>query len=182
MRNVDGTKHHGVRLAIGAALAGLALAACGSDTTTSAKPVTVTLADYQYKNLPKEVKAGTTFEVVNESKAELHEFVAIALPATEKRSVAELTKLPESELGPLLSAQPATVMLAQPGGAPVIKAIGDGSITTPGRYIVLCAIPTGAKPQEYLDAVAKAQGKKPEGVAGGPPHFVNGMAAELVVK
>jgi hypothetical protein len=180
-------KHHGTRvagrLALGTlALGGLALTACGSDATGAAKPVTVTMSDYKYGNLPKEVKAGTTFEVVNESKAELHEFVAIALPAGEKRTVAELVKLPEAELAPLLSAQPATVMLAPPGGAPVITAVGDGSIATPGRYVILCAIPTGAKPQEYLDAVAKAQGQKPEGVAGGPPHFVSGMAAELIVK
>jgi hypothetical protein len=46
---------------------------------------------------------------------------------------------------------------------------------------VVCAIPTGADPTEFLRQVELAQGGPPQ-VPGGPPHFVNGMFAEFVVK
>ena len=62
-----------------------------------------------------------------------------------------------------------------------LSAEGDGTLTEPGRYLVLCAIPTGADPGEYLAAAAASEGGPPEGVAGGPPHFVNGMWAEVTV-
>jgi hypothetical protein len=45
----------------------------------------------------------------------------------------------------------------------------------------MCFIPTGADPDEYLAAAAASEGEAPTGVAGGPPHFVNGMYAELQV-
>jgi hypothetical protein len=43
----------------------------------------------------------------------------------------------------------------------------------------VCAIPTGADPQEYLEQAATSDG--PPEVDGGPPHFVNGMVDELLV-
>jgi hypothetical protein len=46
---------------------------------------------------------------------------------------------------------------------------------------VMCAIPTGVDPEEYLAAAAGAAGGPPD-VAGGPPHFTHGMAAELIVE
>lgn len=45
----------------------------------------------------------------------------------------------------------------------------------------MCFIPTGADPEKYLDAAAASSGEPPV-VSGGPPHFVNGMYAELVVE
>ena len=36
----------------------------------------------------------------------------------------------------------AAVLLADPGGEQ-IAAIGDGVLSEPGRYLLLCAIPTG---------------------------------------
>jgi hypothetical protein len=52
-------------------------------------------------------------------------------------------------------------------------------LAEPGRYLLLCAIPTGADVQEYLDAAATSDG--PPQVGGGPPHLVNGMVDDLVV-
>ncbi|MEQ9161428.1 MAG: hypothetical protein RLN74_01900, partial [Ilumatobacter fluminis] len=63
-----------------------------------------------------------------------------------------------------------------------IEAVGDGTLSEPGRYVLMCFIPIGADPDEYLAAVAAAGGGKPDGVAGGPPHFTAGMYAELVVE
>jgi uncharacterized cupredoxin-like copper-binding protein len=147
----------------------------------AAATVKVQLADYSFSGLPKSVKAGTKLTVVNNSTVELHEFVAFRLPDSEKRSAKELAALPMEELMPLFSsAPPATVLLAPPNGAPPIAAVGDGTLTEPGRYVIFCAIPTGADPKAYLDAAATSDG--PPQVPGGPPHFMNGMYADLVVE
>jgi hypothetical protein len=63
----------------------------------------------------------------------------------------------------------------------MIPAVGDGTLSEPGRYLILCSIPTGADPDEYLKAAAESQGGPPE-VPGGPPHLVNGMYGEIVVE
>ena len=46
-------------------------------------------------------------------------------------------------------------------------------------FLLLCAIPTGADPQQYLEKAATSDG--PPQVDGGPPPFVNGMVDDLVV-
>ena len=74
----------------------------------------------------------------------------------------------------------AMVLLAPPGSSEQIVAVGDGSLTEPGRYLVACFIPTGADPQAYLDAASSSEGGPPE-VEGGPPHFTHGMWAEVTV-
>lgn len=140
--------------------------------------VEVEMVDFAYVGLPEQVPAGTQLEVVNSSESELHELVAIRLPDEEQRSVEELLALPEAERA-ALAGLPTTVLLAAPGG-PQVAAVGDGTLTEPGRYAIICGIPTGVDPQTYLDAAATSVG--PPQVPGGPPHFVNGMWAELVVE
>ena len=189
-----------MRTIVGAALSmTLLVAACSSDSNTSsdqpaAEPSTtstqaatttappsvvdVVAADYTYLGLPTEIEAGTTIRLVNESDAELHEFVAIRLPDDETRTVAELMQLPPDELAayfPLVE----TVILAPPG-AEGFAVEGTGTLTEPGRYAIICAIPTGADPDEYMAAAAESEGGPPE-VDGGPPHIANGMFAEVVV-
>lgn len=150
-----------------------------STTTADASAVVdVVAADYAYVGLPAEIDAGTTIRLTNESGAELHEFVAIRLPDDETRSVAELMQLPPDELAaffPLVK----TVILAPPG-AEGFAVEGTGTLTEPGRYAIICAIPTGANPDAYMAAAAESEGGPPE-VAGGPPHIANGMFAEVVV-
>jgi hypothetical protein len=46
---------------------------------------------------------------------------------------------------------------------------------------VICVIPTGAVPDDYLAAAAAAEGGPPE-VAGGPPHLAKGMYGEVIVE
>ena len=189
-------------LITGLALAVSVVAACGGDTSstvaTTAEPTTpdsptttvpaaasadantivVRGVDYSYEGLPGSVPAGTTITLENGSDGEAHEFVAIRLPDDETRSVEELMQLPPDELAaffPLVE----TVVIAPPG-AEGVAVEGDGSLAEPGRYAVICAIPTGADPVEYLTAAAEAEGGPPD-VAGGPPHFAVGMWAELTV-
>lgn len=153
----------------------------GADGPDDGEVVEVTAVDFAFEGLPSTVAAGTRLTLVNDASAELHELVAFRLPDDETRSAEELAQLPEPELGPVLGdGPPALVILAPPGGDEIV-AVGDGTLTEPGRYLVMCFIPTGVAPQAYLDAVAAAEGGKPE-VEGGPPHFVHGMFAELTVE
>jgi len=155
-------------------------AATATPTEDATETVAVTAVDYGYEGLPAEIAAGTMLTLTNASTAELHEIVAILLPADEARTVEELLALPEEEQMALLgNGEPATVIVALPGedGTAVV---GDGTLTEPGRYLVACFIPVGADPAAYMAAAATATGA-PE-VEGGPPHFVEGMFAEVTVQ
>lgn len=180
------------RVAVLLAVLSLVLVACGGGEATEpaaadaedpptdgGEVIEVVLRDFAFDGLPATVAAGTRFTVVNEAEAELHELVAFRLPDDEDRSVEELTTLSPPELVAALG-EPAAVLLATPGG-PTIPAVGDGTLTEPGRYAIMCFIPTGADPQEYLDVAAETEDGPPQ-VDGGPPHFVHGMYAELTVE
>jgi len=187
---------------VGASLLVLTLAggtaACGSDddsgssdttettegVTTTEEPeeaatVEVTAVDYDYEGLPDSVAAGTKLSLTNTSDVEVHELVAFALPDGETRTAEELVQLPESELEGLFAGPPAMVLLAPPGGGEQIPAVGDGTLSEPGQYVLFCAVPVGADPDEFLNA---PPGDGPPEVEGGPPHFVQGMYADLTVE
>jgi hypothetical protein len=154
-----------------------------TSTPTTDSPIedgvlTIEMSDFAFGGLPASVPAGTRLAVENTSSTELHEIVALRIADTELRSAAELMALPQTELQAVAGPVPATVLAAAPGGSQ-IDVLGDGTLAEPGRYLLLCAIPTGVDPAEYLNAAAESAG--PPDVAGGPPHFVHGMFAELIV-
>lgn len=151
-------------------------AACGGGDDTK----TVTAADYSFKDLPSSVKAGTTLTLKNSSDKELHEMVVVKLPDSEKRSAADLVKLPEAQFDALSPGPPALVLLRPPGSAEAIQAVGDGKLTEKGRYLVICAIPTGADPAAYLKASETSGDGPPQGFTGAP-HFTKGMYGEITV-
>lgn len=169
-------RHTTTNLLIGLLLAGCAgLTACGDDDGETVGVLAVEMSDFTYDELPDEVGAGTRIEVSNSSETELHEFVAYRLEDGDDRSaddiVADATAL-------LAGGPPVAVLLAAPGGDQ-IAAVGDGTLAEPGRYLILCAIPTGADADEYLAAAATSDG--PPQVDGGAPHFEHGMFAEITV-
>ena len=157
------------------------VASCGSDGDDEAAAVDdgvlgVVMDDFHYGDLPDTVPVGTRIEVRNESRSEIHEFVALRLPDDDERPVDEIVA---DDLATLLAGgPPATVLLAPPGGEQ-IAAVGDGTLDAPGRYLIVCVIPTGADPDAYLTAAATSDG--PPQVDGGAPHVANGMYAELIV-
>jgi hypothetical protein len=176
--------------------AALAFAACGSDddgdaatdtstsTSTTEAPtedavVPVDLVDFAYEGLPDSVAAGTRFTITNSSEHELHKLSALPIPPEEARSVEELLALPGDELGKILRVRPATVLTAGPGG-PQVDEIGDGTLSAPGRYVIICAVPEGLDPDEYLDALSDTG--RPPMTGAGRPHFTLGMVDELVVE
>jgi hypothetical protein len=141
----------------------------------------VVAVDYAFQGLPSTITPSSTLTLTNRAATELHELVALRIPDSERRPVAELVRLPEREIEAIFgTAPPATVILAPPG-QPGQAVVGDGKITEAGRYAIVCFIPTGADPQEYMRA-AQANPEGPPQVAGGPPHVAQGMFAELIVR
>ncbi|HEX2575928.1 MAG TPA: hypothetical protein VHK88_06225 [Aquihabitans sp.] len=151
-----------------------------TDADAAGGTLEVHAVDYAFEELPEKVKAGTKLTFVNDAEEELHELVAFRLPDEEKRSIEELLALPEEEAMKILGGgPPATVLMAMPGGEQ-INAVGDGTLSEPGRYIVMCSIPTGADGEKLL--AAGPDGPPEPGPNDGPPHFVHGMHAELTVE
>ena len=162
------------------------LTGCGdSEPAAVASPVPsdieVRATDFHFHDLPEHVIVGTTVTLVNDAPTEMHELVALRLADDETRTAEEIMALPQEELISLFeSSPPAMVILAGPGQEPVV-AVGDGTFTEPGRYLIVCAIPTGVSAETYFAAVAESDGEGPPQVDGGPPHFVHGMFTELEV-
>jgi hypothetical protein len=155
--------------------------ASGPATTKAAATVPVVAVDYAFQGLPDSIAASSALTLTNRATSELHELVALRIPDSERRPVAELVRLPEQEIEAIFgAAPPATVILAPPGQAGQ-AVVGDGRITQAGRYAIVCFIPTGADPQEYMRA-AQANPQGPPQVEGGPPHVAQGMFEELTVR
>lgn len=157
----------------------LGMSACGDDADAAVRDgvLTVTLSDFEFGGLPDEVPAGTRLSIENDSAGELHELVAVRLADDDDRPVSEVI----GDVEQLFAAgPPAAVLLAAPGGDQ-IDAVGDGTLNEPGRYIVLCAIPTGVDPDVYLNAASEGGEGPPDVGATGAPHFAHGMYAELEV-
>ena len=171
-------KKHLIVAGLIAALAGIAAGCSGESLPPTGEPVVVTAVDYGFEGLPEKIRAGTTLALENESSVEVHELVAIRLPDEEERSIDELVQLPPEELAAFFPGV-ATVIIAPPGESG-FAVEGTGILSEPGRYAVICAIPTGADPDEYMTAAAAAEGGPPQ-VAGGPPHLAMGMYGEVTV-
>lgn len=166
-------------------LAGLSLLAlltttvgCGDDTEALADSVDVVATDYLFEELPDRIATDTVVTMRNDSDLEVHELVAYVLPDAIDDSAADIMARPEADLATIFTGPPALVIVAPPGENSFV-AIGDGTLPEPGRYLLFCAIPTGADPAAYLAAAANSDG--PPDIDGGPPHFVNGMAATIDV-
>ncbi|HEX8581629.1 MAG TPA: hypothetical protein VF640_04845 [Acidimicrobiales bacterium] len=126
-----------------------------TSTTVAADPVAVLAVDYAFDGLPDRVPAGTPVRLTNASTTEAHELVAVRLADGDERTVDELVALPAGEVDALVGRAAATAT-AGPGGE-----VATATLDRPGRYLVVCTLPTGA--------------------AGGPPHFTAGMYGQIVV-
>lgn len=160
-------------------IAVLALSACGDDADAAIRDgvLTVTLSDFEFGGLPDEIPTGTRLTIENESAGELHELVAVRLADDDERPVSEIIGDVEQLFS---SGPPAAVLLAAPGGAQ-IDAVGDGTLTEPGRYVIVCSIPTGVDPELFLSAAGESDDGPPDVGATGAPHFEHGMYADLEV-
>lgn len=174
------------------ALVVFAGAACGDDkddkdaseTTPAAagrQAVTITLSDYAFGDVPRTIASSTPIAVKNSSANEAHELVAFLLPETETRSLTELLALPPDQFGAIIPGAPALAIAARPNEDGELV-LGDGTLREPGRYLLVCFIPTGADPDQVMTAMQAADPNAgPPQIDGGPPHLAAGMIAELVV-
>lgn len=188
-----GSRSIGTRLGRVVVAATLVLSACATDDaddTDAAEPdpqepaaatINVRADNYFFDGIPVDIEAGSILSLTNQASDEVHEIVAFRLPEDEQRSAAELTALPEEELEQALGGPPATVIVALPGEEGVAVE-GDGSLNDPGRYLFLCLIPVGADPDVYAEAMQNPEDGPPEVEDAGPPHFVEGMFSEAVVR
>lgn len=145
------------------------------DDAPEGETVVITAVDYGFEGLPDSVPVGTKLSLANEGH-EPHELVAMRIPDDETRPVEELMKLPQEELQSILGpdAAPAMVLLAAHGKTDMPGAVmGDGTLSEPGRYAIVCFLPVGSD-----DSILESEGP-PEGDA--PPHITQGMFGELTV-
>jgi hypothetical protein len=137
------------------------------------------LESYVFEDVPTEaVPVGSQLSLTN-TGTEPHEIVALRIPDDETRTIDEIAALPEDEQEALFAdpAALATVIVALTGTTDTPGAVeGDGTLTEPGRYALICTFPTGITD----DVVANATGPLDPGDA--PPHVALGMYAELIVE
>jgi uncharacterized cupredoxin-like copper-binding protein len=142
--------------------------------SASGAALTITGVEYAYQGVPASVKAGTVVSFTNGGK-EVHELIAIRRNDGVTTSVDELIAMPEAESDKLVTILP-VVAIATPGESAPDPVVLD----KPGSYIFMCFIPVGttAFPSEDPGAsVDPSASVEP----GGPPHFTQGMVAELTV-
>ena len=165
----------------------LLLTACGSDDTdtsetaetaentadTPAEVVAITAVDYAFEGVPAEVAAGTELTLQGVADAEPHEAVVFRVPDGDDRAPLEL--LDSGEELPF-----AGVLIAPPGGAPGFGPEGPVVLTEPGRYLLVCFIPVGTTAEAFAE-LAESGGTSEDLPQTGPPHFVQGMVADLTV-
>ncbi len=193
--------------AVGLALA-LALTACGDDADDTAdagaeapaeapeeesepmaevegEAIVVTAVDYGYQDLPGTIAAGTTLQLQNDSEAEVHELLAFRVKDDEERSVADLVQLPPEEL--MAAVEMRGVALAPPGASSTALPTPPLTLEQPGTYAFICILPTDGPPDEVMAAVSAfmergaPEGEAPDYPDTGPPHFTQGMWAEVTV-
>ena len=133
--------------------------------------------------MPQTITDGTTITVTNESAVEAHELTAFRLADSETRSLSELQALPPEQFGALIPGVPALGIVARPKEKGELV-LGDGTLPEPGRYLLVCFIPTGANPDQVIKAIRAAAADPTAGppqIDGGAPHLAAGMIAEVVV-
>jgi hypothetical protein len=138
-----------------------AWAADNCDFTT----MDVTAKNYEFAGV-EDIDAGTALVQLGNEGTEFHEIAFLRIADGETRPLDELLKLPQDELG--------TVVTEVSGAA--FAPPGAGNATTvelePGRYAALCFVPVGATPEAL-------QSGQPLDENNG--HFMHGMVAEFQV-
>lgn len=145
-------------------------------SAASADTVEVTGVDYAFEGLDDEVPAGTRLTFTNESEQEAHEMVAIRL-TEETPPVDEFLQLPMEE--GMAVTELVGVSIAMPGESGMVTK-GDLLLDEPGQYLLLCALPIGAPPEQIA---ANPYGPPPGAPPpDSPPHFAEGMLQVVTVE
>ncbi|MDQ3988636.1 MAG: hypothetical protein M3291_05480 [Actinomycetota bacterium] len=116
-------------------------------------------SDYQFEGVPESVEGGPVAVTLKNEGEEIHEIALLRINDDVTLSAEELLALPQEE--GMTKVKPAGFGFAEVG-----KSDTSFIRLEPGRYAVACFIPVGSK--------AEQEGN-------GPPHFTQGMFAELTV-
>ena len=141
----------------------------------------VTGVDFAYDDLPEKAEVGTVLTLTNESDQGAPRAGRLPPPGIRDPPDVRAGEAARGQLLGLFAGPPAMVLLAPPGGGPRSRPWATGRLKDAGRYAVVCTIPTGADPAAYLQAAQAGRAARRQ-VAGGPPHFTQGMFGEIVVE
>jgi len=120
----------------------------------------VTAVDYAFEGVPDELSTGYTVVTFSNEGQEQHEMFALRFNDDTTESLEELSELPDGEVFTKIS--PVNATWALPGASDTVS----WNLAEPGRYAIVCFIPTGS--------VGETEGD-------GPPHFIQGMVHEFTV-
>ena len=122
----------------------------------------MTAVDYAYQDAPETLEAGTVGLSLDNQGTEVHEIAVLRINDDVDLSGAELLELPEEEAQSMVEFK--GVVFAPPGTS------SSGVVDLEeGRYVFVCFIPVGATSIDTIEEVS------------GPPHFTQGMFAEVEV-
>lgn len=143
--------------------------------------VEITGVDYAFEGVPETVPTGTELTFTNASEEEFHEMVMFRVDDDQDMSLDEIVEgaAEEADGPPPEWLTFKGVALAGPnedGFTPE----GPVVLDEPGRYLLLCFIPTGADPEVIAEAMES--GEQGPDLEGGAPHVAVGMAAELTAE
>ncbi|HUS43212.1 MAG TPA: hypothetical protein VMY16_11145 [Ilumatobacteraceae bacterium] len=120
----------------------------------------VAAVDYGFDGAPDELPTGYHIVQFSNEGQEQHEMFALRFNEGTTETIDELFELPEDEVFSKIT--PVNATFAPPGGSSAVS----WNLSEPGRYAIVCFIPTGS--------VGETEGD-------GPPHFTQGMIREFTV-
>ena len=120
----------------------------------------VTAVDYNFDGAPDELSTGYHVVEFSNEGQEQHEMFALRFNEGTTETIGELFELPEDEVFGKIT--PVNATFAPPGGSSAVS----WNLSEPGRYAIVCFIPTGSVGENEGD---------------GPPHFTQGMVHEFTV-
>jgi hypothetical protein len=128
--------------------------------------IDATAKDFEFEDVPDELEPGVALVRLTNEGDEFHEIAVFKIKDGEDRSIEDLLALPEEEAQELATAVGSTFAAPDKQGYTTID-------LEPGRYGIVCFVPTGATP------AALESGELDEEA---PPHFTKGMHGEFEVK
>ena len=134
--------------------------------------IEATATEYAFAGIPEEVPAGPTIVSLTNVGKEFHELLLLRKNDGVTESFDELMAI-EDEQETFAKTTVVGVAFA-PNGA-----VGHAvSALSPGDYLAICFLPTGATP-EVMAQMSGPDSSLPPGA--GPPHFTHGMHFEFTV-
>lgn len=121
-------------------------------------------SDYEF-DTPGALSVGYYAIRLDNAGSELHEAQVVQINPGVELTLEELLELPEEEVLSMITPLTSAVAMPSETGEQIV------ALTEPGRYAIVCLVPLGSTPE------AMEAGEEPAT----PPHFTEGMFAEVAV-